>query len=59
MYSWREVYELSLSLLEPRGTDGQGGSEGEAGGNDEVVTQRVNSLLPVIVWDAEPTSDAR
>jgi putative SOS response-associated peptidase YedK len=26
---------------------------GEAGGNDEIVTHRVNGLLPVIVWDAE------
>lgn len=51
MYSWREVYELSLSLLESR-KDGNGGDEG-SGGNDEIATYRVNGMLRVIVWDAE------
>jgi hypothetical protein len=51
MYFWHEVYELSLSLTEPRKEERQG--DGEGGGNVEVVTYRVGGLLPVIVWDAE------
>jgi putative SOS response-associated peptidase YedK len=51
MYSWREVYELSLSLTEPRKEERQ--SDGEGGGNDELVTYRVGGLLPVIMWNTE------
>jgi putative SOS response-associated peptidase YedK len=45
--SWREVFDFSQPL-----TSGGGGGEGD-GGADEVVTYRVGSQLPVIVWDAE------
>lgn len=48
--SWREVVEFSQPLTE-RGSGGEHG--GGDGGNDEVVTYRVNGLVPVIVWDAE------
>jgi putative SOS response-associated peptidase YedK len=46
MFSWSEIVEFS-TLLE------SGGEEHAGGSNDEVVTHRVNGLLPVIVWDAE------
>lgn len=51
-YSWREIVELSLSLMEPRDKDGKRKRDGD-GGNDEIATYRVNGMLPVIVWDAE------
>lgn len=51
MYSWREIYELSLSLMEPRGDGVVDGGEG--GGNDEIATYRIGAPLPVIIWDAE------
>lgn len=56
MYSWREVYEMSAALLEPRAKEAPAEADGDAaggGGNDEVATYRVASMLPVIVWDAE------
>ncbi|WP_428669045.1 SOS response-associated peptidase family protein [Reyranella sp.] len=46
--SWSEVAAFSQPLTEGGGGDGPGD-----GSNDEVVTFRVGSLLPVIVWDAE------
>jgi putative SOS response-associated peptidase YedK len=46
MFSWSDIVEFS-TLLE------SGGEEHAGGSNDEVVTHRVNGLLPVIVWDAE------
>ena len=46
MFSWAEIVEFS-TLLE------SGGGEGAGGSNDEIVTHRVNGVLPVIVWDAE------
>jgi putative SOS response-associated peptidase YedK len=36
-----------------RESGGGDGSSGDEGSNDEIVTYRVGSLLPVIVWDAE------
>ena len=48
MSSWREVVEFS----QPLSGGGDGGGDDE-GGADEIVTYRVGSSLPVIVWDAE------
>jgi len=45
--SWSEVVAFSQPLIEG------GGDRAGDGSNDEVVTFRVGSLLPVIVWDAE------
>ena len=50
MASWSEVVAFSQPLTESGGGEGQGGGEGS---NDEIVTYRVDGLLPVIVWDAE------
>lgn len=47
--SWSEVVDFSRPLTEGGG-DGAGGNED---GDDEIVTYRVGSLLPVIIWDAE------
>jgi len=55
MASWAEIVDFSQPLTEGGGSDGgdgRGGGEGDGGG-DEVVTFRVGSLLPVIIWDAE------
>jgi putative SOS response-associated peptidase YedK len=46
--SWSEVVAFSQPLTD-RGGDGEPGE----GSNDEIVSFRVNGLLPVIVWDAE------
>ena len=46
--SWGEVVAFSQPLTEHGRSDGPG-----EGSNDEIVTYRVNGLLPVIVWDAE------
>lgn len=46
--SWREVVDFSQPFSENGGDGGLG-----EGSNDEIVTYRVNGLLPVIVWDAE------
>ena len=46
MFYWAEIVEFS-TLLE------SGGGEDAGGNNDEIVTHRVNGMLPVIVWDAE------
>jgi hypothetical protein len=48
--SWREVVAFSQPLAEIGGGEGPSGDEGS---NDEIVTDRVGRLLPVIVWDAE------
>ena len=44
--SWREVVAFSQPLT--AGSE-EGGAEG--GGGEDVVTYRVNGMLPVIVWD--------
>jgi putative SOS response-associated peptidase YedK len=44
MASWENVVDFSQPLT----NDG-----GEGGGDDEVVTYRVNTMLSVVIWDAE------
>ena len=44
MFSWAEIDEFS-TLLE------SGGAEDASGSNDEIITHRVNGMLPVIVWE--------
>lgn len=48
MASYREVFDFSQPL-----TNEGGGGGGDEGAADEVVTYRVGSQLPVIIWDAE------
>ena len=44
MASWENVVDFSQPLVRAAGEDG--------GGNDEIRVYRVNTMLPVIVWDA-------
>ncbi|MBV9833458.1 MAG: SOS response-associated peptidase family protein [Alphaproteobacteria bacterium] len=46
MASWEDVVDFSQPLTRRPG-------EGDGGGDDEVRLYRVNTMLPVIVWDAE------
>ena len=48
MVSWAQIVEYSSLFTEGDAGDGKGGDE-----TGEIVTYRVNGLLPVIVWDAE------
>ncbi len=48
MSSWSEVVAFSQAL-----TETGSGDKPREGSNDEIVTYRVNGLLPVIVWNAE------
>lgn len=50
MASWEEVVDFSQPLTNDRGGDSSG--EGDNSG-DEIVTYRVNGMVPVIIWDAE------
>lgn len=54
LVSWSEVVDFSQPLTESGGDDGPG-----EGSNDEVVTDRVGGLLPVIIRDAEQGQAAR
>ena len=47
--SWSEVVDFSRPLT-ARGGDGDAGG---GDGDEEIVTYRVNAMVPVIVWDAE------
>ena len=49
--SWSELVAFSQPLT-ARGGDGDAGG-GDGGGEDEIVTYRVNAMVPVIVWDAQ------
>src|SRR4051794_14968660 len=55
MYSWSEIVAYMRTFTEGGGSDGQDSGEGggDEGSNDEVVSYRVNGMLPVIIWDAE------
>jgi putative SOS response-associated peptidase YedK len=49
MASWEDVVDFSQPLTRRAG---EGGGEGEGGGDDELRTYRVNTMLPVVIWDA-------
>jgi putative SOS response-associated peptidase YedK len=49
MASWEDVVDFSQPLTRRAGE----GGGGEGGGDDEVRTYRVNTMLPVVIWDAE------
>jgi putative SOS response-associated peptidase YedK len=54
MCLWREVYTLSLALLQGSPVEGEGEGQGSNEAvNDEIDTLRVNGMLRVIIWDAE------
>jgi putative SOS response-associated peptidase YedK len=58
MASWSQIVAFSRAFLDAGGIGEKKDSPGEEGETGEIVTWRVNGLLPVIVWDSEAAGGA-